>query len=253
MKIPKPSQWLAFFSVSSEKERLVFFSLFLVFLLSGFFLQFNWFYRQTEPRPKEFGELIEGEVGQPRLINPIYLSDNDVDKDRLCPNEWCRRPLERRREESYFFKLSKYEDRLLAHYADNPDFILPRSRANEVINFVKGGLRDLSVTRTSFKWGVKMPESLHDDKHVMYVWLDALLNYITALGYGKDDFNMIEVINTDRSLKRQGFNRALIIFDGDHNWPPTLVAQEAFQWLDIIAMKEKSLAVDQAEIETTKN
>ena len=70
---------------------------------------------------------------------------------------------------------------------------------------------------------------------------------------GKDDFNMIEVINTDRSLKRQGFNRALIIFDGDHNWPPTLVAQEAFQWLDIIAMKEKSLAVDQAEIETTKN
>jgi pimeloyl-ACP methyl ester carboxylesterase len=70
---------------------------------------------------------------------------------------------------------------------------------------------------------------------------------------GKDDFNMIEVINTDRSLKRQGFNRALIIFDGDHSWPPTLVAREAFQWLNIIAMKEKSMAVDQAEIRTTKD
>jgi methionyl-tRNA synthetase len=67
---------------------------------------------------------------------------------------------------------------------------MPRSRANEVINFVKGGLRDLSVTRTSFTWGVKMPESLNDDKHVMYVWLDALLNYITALGYGKDNAKM---------------------------------------------------------------
>ncbi len=106
----------------------------------------------------------------------------------FCPD--CGRSTSVVKEESYFFKLSKYEDKLLKHYEDNPDFILPRSRANEVINFVKGGLRDLSVTRTSFTWGVKMPESLNDDAHVMYVWLDALMNYITALGFGKDEKDM---------------------------------------------------------------
>jgi methionyl-tRNA synthetase len=106
----------------------------------------------------------------------------------FCPD--CGRTTSTVKEESYFFKLSKYEDALLKHYEQNPDFILPRSRANEVINFVKGGLRDLSVTRTSFTWGVKLPESMNDDQHVMYVWLDALMNYVTALGYGKDDANM---------------------------------------------------------------
>ncbi|NPA59623.1 MAG: methionine--tRNA ligase [Epsilonproteobacteria bacterium] len=106
----------------------------------------------------------------------------------FCPD--CGRSTSVVKEESYFFKLSKYEDALLKHYEDNPDFILPRSRANEVINFVKGGLRDLSVTRTSFSWGVKLPDSMKEDKHVMYVWLDALMNYITALGYGKDEENM---------------------------------------------------------------
>ena len=106
----------------------------------------------------------------------------------FCPD--CGRSTSVVKEESYFFKLSKYEDKLLKHYEENPDFILPRSRANEVINFVKGGLRDLSVTRTSFSWGVKMPESLNDDSHVMYVWLDALMNYITALGFGDDEKEM---------------------------------------------------------------
>jgi methionyl-tRNA synthetase len=103
----------------------------------------------------------------------------------FCPD--CGRSTSVVKEESYFFKLSKYEDALLKHYEEHPDFILPRSRANEVINFVKGGLRDLSVTRTSFSWGVKLPASMNEDKHVMYVWLDALMNYITALGYGKDE------------------------------------------------------------------
>ena len=117
-----------------------------------------------------------------------FFPETQLEDGEFCPD--CGRTTSIIKEESYFFKLSKYEDKLLKHYEENPDFILPRSRANEVINFVKGGLRDLSVTRTSFTWGVKMPESLHDDKHVMYVWLDALLNYITALGYGKDDANM---------------------------------------------------------------
>ena len=83
-------------------------------------------------------------------------------------------------EESYFFKLSAWEEPLLKYYEDHPDFIMPQSRKNEVVSFVKGGLRDLSISRTAFDWGVKVPS---DEKHVMYVWIDALTNYITALGY----------------------------------------------------------------------
>lgn len=92
------------------------------------------------------------------------------------------------KEPSYFFKLSEYQDKLLQFYEDNPDFIAPESRKNEVVSFVKGGLRDLSVSRTSFKWGVPVPG---DDDHVMYVWIDALTNYISALGYpnGEEESN----------------------------------------------------------------
>ena len=83
-------------------------------------------------------------------------------------------------EESYFFDLSRWQDKLLKFYDKNPNFILPKSRMNEVKSFVKGGLRDLSVSRTSFEWGVKVP---NNDKHIMYVWLDALTNYLSAIGY----------------------------------------------------------------------
>ena len=117
-----------------------------------------------------------------------FFPETQLIDGEFCPD--CGRTTSIVKEESYFFRLSNYEDKLLAYYEEHPDFILPRSRVNEVKNFVKGGLRDLSVTRTSFSWGVKMPESLNDDKHVMYVWLDALLNYITALGYGNDNENM---------------------------------------------------------------
>ncbi len=91
--------------------------------------------------------------------------------------EWVEEP-------SYFFKLSEWGDRLLKFYDDNPDFIAPRSRRNEVTSFIKGGLEDLSVSRTTFKWGVPVPG---DDDHIMYVWLDALTNYITAVGYPETD------------------------------------------------------------------
>jgi len=117
-----------------------------------------------------------------------FFPETQLVDGEFCPD--CGRSTSVVKEESYFFKLSKYEDKLLKHYEENPDFILPRSRANEVINFVKGGLRDLSVTRTSFTWGVKMPSSLNDNSHVMYVWLDALMNYITALGYGNNEKDM---------------------------------------------------------------
>jgi len=105
-----------------------------------------------------------------------------------CPD--CGRATTILKEESYFFRLSKYEKPLLEYYEAHPEFILPKSRRNEVISFVKGGLNDLSVTRTSFSWGVHLPESMNEPKHVMYVWLDALMNYVTALGYGSDEAKM---------------------------------------------------------------
>jgi methionyl-tRNA synthetase len=89
-------------------------------------------------------------------------------------------PVEWTKEETWFFRLSKYQDQLLAHFRDNPDFLRPESRANEVIRFVEGGLRDLSVSRTSFDWGVPVPGS---PGHVMYVWVDALTTYMTGIGY----------------------------------------------------------------------
>ncbi len=104
-------------------------------------------------------------------------------KDGKCPD--CGREVKLMKEESYFFRLSKYADRLLKYYEEHPEFIEPKSRMNEMINnFIKPGLKDLCVSRTSFKWGVPVP---FDPKHVVYVWVDALSNYITALGYGSDD------------------------------------------------------------------
>jgi methionyl-tRNA synthetase len=100
-----------------------------------------------------------------------------------CPD--CGRPVEKVKEESYFFRMGKYVDRLLQYYEENPDFIQPESRKNEMINnFIKPGLEDLAVSRTTFDWGVKVPG---DPKHVVYVWIDALSNYITALGYGTEN------------------------------------------------------------------
>jgi len=103
--------------------------------------------------------------------------------DGRCPD--CGKQVEKVKEESYFFKMSKYADRLLAYYEENPQFIQPESRKNEMINnFIKPGLEDLAVSRTTFDWGIKVPG---DPKHVIYVWIDALTNYITALGYDTDD------------------------------------------------------------------
>lgn len=102
--------------------------------------------------------------------------------DGECPD--CGRPVEEVEEESYFFRMSKYQDRLLAFIEENPDFIQPVSRRNEMINFIKNGLEDLCISRTSFQWGIPVPI---DEKHVIYVWFDALSNYLTAAGYLSDD------------------------------------------------------------------
>ncbi|MGG1443944.1 methionine--tRNA ligase [Brevibacillus laterosporus] len=106
-----------------------------------------------------------------------------TDKGYFCPD--CGRPVEMVKEKNYFFRMSKYQDRLLAHIEANPDFVQPESRRNEMVNnFLKPGLQDLSVSRSTFDWGVKVPT---DPEHVIYVWIDALANYITALGYLSDN------------------------------------------------------------------
>ena len=111
-----------------------------------------------------------------------YFTARQVGEEHICPD--CGKAAEAIEEESYFMNLAKYQDRLLRHIEENPDFIQPASRRNEMVNFIKGGLEDLCISRTSFDWGIPVPI---DSKHVIYVWFDALSNYITALGYGSED------------------------------------------------------------------
>ena len=160
------------------------------------------FIRTTEPRQykavqylwermKESGYLYKGSYdGWYCVPDETYFTETQVEKGdeengtpgaHLCPD--CHRPLERVKEESYFFKLSAFQDRLLKLYDEHPDFVQPDFRMNEVRSFVEGGLNDLSVSRTSFDWGIPVP---FDDGHVTYVWFDALLNYMTSVGFGVD-------------------------------------------------------------------
>ncbi len=130
----------------------------------------------------EKGDIYLGEYeGNYCVSCEAFFPETQLIDGEFCPD--CGRSTSIVKEESYFFKLSKYQDRLLELYEKNPDFIIPKAKANEIVNFVKGGLKDLSITRTSFSWGVPLPKEVNNPKHVMYVWLDALLNYITALGY----------------------------------------------------------------------
>ena len=111
-----------------------------------------------------------------------FFTDTQI-VDGKCPD--CGREVKRTKEEAYFFRMSAYQDRLMKHIEENPGFIEPESRKKEMVNnFLKAGLQDLCVSRTSFKWGVPVT---FDDKHVIYVWIDALSNYITALGYDVDE------------------------------------------------------------------
>ncbi len=110
------------------------------------------------------------------ISDEAYFSESELQEGK-CPT--CGRAVSKLKEESYFFKLSKFESRLLDHYEKNPDFLSPKFRRNEILNFVKSGLRDLSVSRTRIDWGIPV---LSDPKHVVYVWFDALMNYITAPG-----------------------------------------------------------------------
>ena len=151
------------------------------------------FIRTTEPRHEEFvkalwkkaednGDLYLGEYEDWYCVGcESFKTEKElIQPGNLCPDHL--KPVERVKEETYFFRLSKYEKPLLDLYARNPDFIQPESRKNEVISFVEGGLKDLSVSRTSFSWGVPVPGNA---RHVMYVWFDALVNYRSALGHGE--------------------------------------------------------------------
>ncbi|MGM9570901.1 MAG: methionine--tRNA ligase [bacterium] len=152
------------------------------------------FIRTTQERHKKtvqkiFSKLYEqGDIYKGKYAGwyctpcETYWTESQLEEGNICPD--CHRPTEWVEEESYFFKISNYEQRLLQYYEDNPDFIQPAARRNEMINFVKQGLEDLSVSRTTFDWGIQVD---FDTKHVVYVWLDALTNYISALGYGSDD------------------------------------------------------------------
>lgn len=114
------------------------------------------------------------------FVTPKDGPELDANEGPLCTS--CGRPTSAVAEETYFFKLSAYQDKLLKFYKDNPDFITPKERMNEVTSFVESGLKDLSISRTTVKWGIPFP---NDDQHVAYVWADALNNYITGVGYGQ--------------------------------------------------------------------
>ena len=157
-------------------------------------IEYNDFIRTTQPRHEkiveeifdrlmEKGDIYKGEY-EGWYCKPCetYFTQTQL-VDGKCPD--CGRSVQRMKEEAYFFNMKKYADRLIKFYEENPDFIQPESRRNELFNnFLKPGLEDLCVTRTSFDWGIKVRK---DPKHVIYVWLDALTNYITALGYLSED------------------------------------------------------------------
>ena len=155
-------------------------------------ISYDDFIRTTEPRHVkrvqqifmqlyEKGDIYKGEY-EGMYCTPCesFWTESQL-VDGKCPD--CGRPVEKAKEEAYFFRLSKYQDRLLDLFENNPDFLQPESRRNEMISFVKQGLEDLCISRSTFDWGLPVPI---DEKHVIYVWLDALTNYITALGYPDD-------------------------------------------------------------------
>jgi methionyl-tRNA synthetase len=160
-------------------------------------VEYDDFIRTTEDRHKNIVKRIfkklydQGDIYKSKyegwycVPDEAFYTESQIQKGEsgnLCPD--CGRPVERMSEEAYFFRLSAYADRLAAHIEANPDFIQPDSRRNEMVNnFIKPGLQDFCVSRTSFKWGIPVDS---DPGHVMYVWVDALSNYITALGYDPD-------------------------------------------------------------------
>ena len=185
------------------------------------------FIRTTEDRHKEAvavfwqklldnGTIYEGFYeGWYAVRDEAFYDESELTSDGLAPTgapvEWVKEP-------SYFFNLSKWQDKLLEFYEANPDFIRPISRRNEVISFVKSGLKDLSVSRITFNWGIKVP---NNEKHVIYVWLDALANYISALGYPDKQSNYGKFWSADLHVVGKDILRFHAVY-----WPAFLMAAE---------------------------
>lgn len=157
-------------------------------------IDYSDFIRTTEPRHEQVVQRLfqkiydQGDIYKSEYSGwyctpcETFFTEHQLAEGHVCPD--CGRPVQLAQEESYFFKMSKYADQWLKFIEDNPDFIQPDTRRNEMINFVKQGLEDLCVSRSTFDWGIKVP---FDSKHVVYVWFDALVNYISALGVDSDD------------------------------------------------------------------
>ena len=187
-------------------------------------LQFDAVIRTTDPghakavqtifgRIKDNGYIYLGEYsGQYCVRDEAYVVDNA----KICPT--CGGKTEFIREESYFFKLSAFQDRLAVFYHDNPDFVIPKTRMNEIVSFVVSGLKDISISRTSFSWGIPVPD---DDKHIFYVWFDALLGYLSGIGFGTDQSRFDK--NWPAAVQLMG--KDILRFHGVY-WPAFLMAAD---------------------------
>jgi methionyl-tRNA synthetase len=186
------------------------------------------FIRTTEERHKRASQAIWRRVrdrgylykssyeGWYCTVDELFVPETQLVEGRRCPT--CGNPVERLSEESYFFQLSKFQEPLLEHYRAHPEFITPEIRRNEMIAFVSAGLRDLSVSRTSFTWGIPVPD---DPTHVMYVWFDALTNYITAAGFPDDQARLERYWPADIHLMGKEIVRQHTVY-----WPAFLMAAE---------------------------
>ena len=186
------------------------------------------FIRTTEERHKrrvqelfrqirDNGHIYKGTyTGQYCVFDELYV--DAVGPGAPCPE--CGRPTETVKEENYFFKLSAFADRLMQLYTEQADFIRPETRRNEVMSFVRGGLRDLSISRSTFSWGIPVPD---DPKHVIYVWLDALANYITAIGYGSSHQGAQEAFKKYWPADLQMIGKEIVRFHCVY-WPAFLMA-----------------------------
>jgi methionyl-tRNA synthetase len=186
------------------------------------------FIRTTEERHKRAAQAIWQRVadrgylykapyeGWYCTVDELFVPETQLLEGRRCPT--CGNPVERLAEESYFFRLSQFTDRLLEHYRANPHFVSPEIRRNEMMSFVSAGLRDLSVSRTSFRWGIPVPG---DPAHVMYVWFDALTNYITAAGFPDDETRFNRYWPADIHLMGKEIVRQHTVY-----WPAFLMAAD---------------------------
>jgi len=189
-------------------------------------LRIDRFIRTTEDRhergvhrlflaARDAGYIYKGHYeGQYCVFDELYV--DDPTPNAPCPE--CGRPTELVREENYYFKLSAFQDRLLELYEKQPDFVQPETRRNEVMAFVRGGLRDLSISRSTIQWGIPWPD---DDKHVFYVWYDALTSYMSGIGYGDDELQWERYWPADLHLIGKEILRFHAVY-----WPAFLMAAD---------------------------